>query len=398
MRVIEVCQEFPNRYYPQLGTFIKQSIDSIADENINVTVISPKPFVLPFSAFPYHNFSKLPKIEHTKKYDLHYPRYIYAVPKKYFYPFTGISYSQFISKYAIKNINPKPDLIHAHFSYPDGYGMMQLAKKWKVPLIISALGTIERKVAYEGSYTSKQIIQAMNFADRILSVSEDLKLHIVNLGIKPEKVLVVPNGVDIEKFRPAKKENARNLLNLPQDKKIVLFVGALRKIKGVDYLIEAAKSFVDKDTELFMVGRDDGLKKSLEKRAQELKIANFIKFTGPVNHEDIPLWISAADILVLPSLSEGRPNVILEALACEIPVVATDVGGIPELLIEGETGYLVPAKNPVELSKRISRLLSDESLREKMGKLGRKSVIQRGLTWEAHGKKTVDIYTELLLN
>src|SRR5690606_6819819 len=180
---------------------------------------------------------------------------------------------------------------------------------------------------------SKQIIEAMSFADRILSVSEDLKLHIVNLGIDKNKVHVVPNGVDTDKFKPAGKAHARSILNLPRDKNIVLFVGALRKIKGVDYLIEAAHSFVDKDTYLFMVGRDDGLKKNLEKRAHELKIANYIKFTGPVNHEDIPLWISASDILVLPSLSEGRPNVILEALACEVPVVATDVGGIPELMV-----------------------------------------------------------------
>ena len=122
-----------------------------------------------------------------------------------------------------------------------------------VPLVISALGTIERKVAYEGSYTSRQIIEAMNFADKVLSVSEDLKLHIVNLGINENKVHVVPNGVDTEKFKPAGKENARNLLNLPQDKNIVLFVGALRKIKGVDYLIEAAKNFVDTNTELYMV-------------------------------------------------------------------------------------------------------------------------------------------------
>ncbi|HET8685133.1 MAG TPA: glycosyltransferase [Methanosarcina sp.] len=396
MKVLEACQEFPNRYYPQLGTFIKQSIDSIANQGVDVTVISPKPFVLPFSAFPYHNFYKLPRIEHTEKYDIHYPRYIYAVPKKYFYPLTGISYSSFVFEYSIKNIKPKPDLIHAHFSYPDGYGMRKLAKKWRVPLVISALGTIERKVAYEGSYTSRQIKEAMNFADKVLSVSEDLKLHIVNLGINEEKVHVVPNGVDTEKFKPAGKAHARNLLNLPQDKNIVLFVGALRKIKGVDYLIEAAKNFVNTNTNLFMVGRDDGLRKNLEKRAQELKIADYVRFTGPVNHEDIPLWISASDILVLPSLSEGRPNVILEALACEVPVVATDVGGIPELMVDGETGHLVPAKNPVELSRKINKLLEDKTRRENMGKLGRKSIIQRGLTWEAHAKKTVDIYSELL--
>lgn len=398
MKVLETCQEFPNRYYPQLGTFIKQSIDSIANQGVDVTVISPKPFVLPFSSFPYNNFFKLPRIEHTEKYDLHYPRYIYAIPKKYFYPVTGILYSHFVFEYAIKNIKPEPDLIHAHFSYPDGYGMMRLAKRWKVPLVISALGTIERKVAYEGSYTSKQIIEAMNFADRILSVSEDLKLHIVNLGIDKDKVHVVPNGVDTGKFKPAGKAHARNVLNLPQDKNIVLFVGALRKIKGVDYLIEAAQNFVDRKTDLFMVGRDDGLKKNLEKRAHELKIADYIKFTGPVNHEDIPLWISASDILVLPSLSEGRPNVILEALACEVPVVATDVGGIPELMLDGETGYLVPAKSPDELSRKINKLLDDKDRREKMGKLGRKSIIQRGLTWEAHAKTTVDIYSELLKN
>jgi teichuronic acid biosynthesis glycosyltransferase TuaC len=396
MRVMEVCQEFPNRYYPQLGTFIKQSIDSIASQNVDITVISPKPLVVPYSAFPYHNFSKLPRIEHTEKYDLHYPRYIYAVPKKYFYPITGISYAYFVSRYAIKNINPKPDLIHAHFSYPDGFGMIGLAKKWNIPLVISALGTIERKVAYEGSYTSRQIIKAMNFADQVLSVSEDLKLHIVNLGVNENKVTVVSNGVDTEKFKPLGKEKARSLLNLPVNKNIVLFVGALRSIKGVDYLIEAAKNFVNTNTELYIVGRDDGLKKSLVKRTHELKITDFVKFTGPVDHEDIPLWISSSDILVLPSLSEGRPNVVLEALACEVPVVATNVGGIPELMINGETGYLIPAKSSQELSKKVNKLLEDENLREKMGKLGRKSIIQRGLTWEAHAKKTVDIYSKLL--
>ena len=89
MKVLEVCQEFPNRYYPQLGTFIKQSIDSIANQGVDVTVISPKPFVLPFSSFPYHNFFKLPRIEHTEKYDLHYPRYIYAVPRNISIPLQG---------------------------------------------------------------------------------------------------------------------------------------------------------------------------------------------------------------------------------------------------------------------------------------------------------------------
>lgn len=137
---------------------------------------------------------------------------------------------------------------------------------------------------------------------------------------------------------------------------------------------------------------------TLKERTFKWLISRELTFRERVNHEDIPLWISASDILVLPSLSEGRPNVILEALACEVPVVATDVGGIPELMVDGETGYLVPAKNPGELSRKINKLLENKSQRENMGKLGRKSIIQRGLTWEAHAKKTVDIYSELLEN
>ena len=121
----------------------------------------------------------------------------------------------------------------------------------------------------------------MNFADNVLSVSEDLKLHIINLGISEDKVHVVPNGVDIEKFKPSGKEKSRTLLNLPQDKNIVLFVGALRKIKGVDYLIEAAKSFVGTNTVLYMVGRDDGLKKVWKKEHKSLKYSITLNIPDP---------------------------------------------------------------------------------------------------------------------
>ncbi len=124
----------------------------------------------------------------------------------------------------------------------------------------------------KGPILQKKIIEAMNFADKILSVSEDLKLHITNLGIDERKVHVVPNGVDTAKFKSAGREHARKVLNLPQEKNIVLFIGALRKIKGVDYLIEAAKSFVDTNTDLYVVGRDDGLRKSLEKRQKNSRL------------------------------------------------------------------------------------------------------------------------------
>jgi len=395
MKVLEVCQEYPNKYYPQFGTFIKQSIDSIVDENVDVTVVSPKPMTLPFPIFPYYNFYRLPTRECTSRYEIHYPRYLYCVPKKYLYQYTGRSYSHFVFNYVNKNIKPEYDLIHAHFSYPDGYGMIKLASKWKVPLVISALGTIERKVAFEGTKTSKMIIESLHFADRILSVSDDLKKRMVNLGIDESKIHVVPNGVDTNRFKPTDKISARMKLKMPTNKKIVLYVGSLRKIKGVDYLVESANKFLDDSTILLLIGRDDGLKKKLIKRAKQLSILEHIQFIDQVSHNDIPLWISASDLLVLPSLSEGRPNVVLEAMSCGVAVIATNVGGTPELIKDKINGFLVEPCNPDELSEKISILLNDEDLRIDMGINGRKYIIENDLTWRAHGEQTVRVYNSL---
>jgi len=395
MRVLEVCQEFPNAYYPQFGTFIKQSIDSIAFQNINLTMVSPKPFVIPVSNMPYHNFHKLPSIQSTDKYSIHYPRYIYCVPKKYFYPLTGISYSYFVSNYIKKNVM-KHDLIHAHFSYPDGYGMIKLAREWNVPFVISALGTIERKIAYEANLTSKFIIKSLNLANAVLSVSEDLKSHIINLGIEESKIIVVPNGVNINLFKPRSKIDLRRKLNLPIEKNIVIYIGSLRKIKGVDFLIEAARYFLNSNTILVLLGRDDGLKKALLERSKKLEIAEKIIFLNQLPHDEIPLWVSASDLLVLPSISEGRPNVILEALASEVPVVATNVGGIPEIVSDGINGFLVYERNILEFAEKVDLLLNNDKLRLKMGMQGRKRIISENLTWEYHGLLTKQVYCDLL--
>lgn len=393
MKSIEVCQEFPNIYYPYLGTFVKQSVDALKKEGVDLIVVSPKPMVLPCKIFPYYNFAQLPEKE-INNYEIYYPRYIYPVPKKYFYTFAGDMYSFFVCKYLENNVDI-PDVIHAHFTYPDGYGLINLAKKWKIPLVISMQGTIERKVAFENKSVGKKIIKALEYASKILSVSHELKKRAIDLGIDEKKIVVVPNGVDIEYFYPRNKDDVRYRLQLPQNKKIILFVGALRPIKGVDYLITAAKNFVNEDHILIILGRDDGIKNNLIKKTVDLKISQYVKFVEPRPHEEMPLWISAADILVLPSLSEGRPNVILEAFASEVPVVATDVGGVPELVKDGSNGFLVEPYNYEQIHKRINYLLENESIREAMGKNGKKFIIENGLTWKMHAKKTIEVYNNI---
>lgn len=396
MRVLHISQEYPTVYYPQMGTFIKQSIEALVSEGVDISLISPKPFTFPFIGIPYHNYYYLPKTETGNSYDIHYPRYCYLIPKKYLYPLTGSSYRYFVSKYCVSNLKSSYDLMHAHFSYPDGYGICELAKKRHIPLVISSLGTNERKIAFEDSLVSKRIIDVLQKADSILAVSEDLVHHILSLGVDESKVNLVPNGVDINIFRPTDRKKARRILNLDEDCNIVLYVGSLRQIKGVDYLIEASKQFLGTKTTLLLIGRDDGLKRKLQIRAKELGISNNIRFINQLHHEELPIWMSAADLLVLPSLSEGRPNVILEAFSCGIPVVASNVGGIPELVVDKKNGFLVEARDYSSLAEKVIQLLTNEELRLKMGSYARQSVIERDLTWKAHALQTKKIYANLL--
>jgi glycosyltransferase involved in cell wall biosynthesis len=379
-----------------MGTFIKQSIEALVSEGVDISLISPKPFTFPFVGIPYHNYYYLPKTETSNNYDIHYPRYCYLIPKKYLYPLTGSSYRYFVSKYCANNLKSSYDLIHAHFSYPDGYGICEFAKKRHVPLVISSLGTNERKVAFERSLVSKRIVDVLQKADSILAVSEDLVHHIFSLGVDESKVHFVPNGVDINIFKPIDRKQARRVLNLDEDCDIVLYVGSLRQIKGVDYLIEASKLFLGTKTTLLLIGRDDGLKRKLQIRAKELGISNNIRFINQLHHKELPIWMSAADLLVLPSLSEGRPNVILEAFSCGIPVVASNVGGIPELVIDKKNGFLVEARDYNSIAEKVIQLLINEELRLKMGSYARQSVIERDLTWKAHALRTKKIYANLL--
>lgn len=188
----------------------------------------------------------------------------------------------------------------------------------------------ERKVAYKGFLTSSQIMEAMNFADKVLSISEGLKLDVVNLRVYESKVYeskvnAAPDGIDTKDIQACRKKILKKRLTCLRKEYFAIY-GSPEKNKDLYYLVEAAKSFVGTNTDLHMIDRDDGLIKSMEKSAEELGIASCVKFTGPVNHEDNSLWISAADLLVLPPLSGGRQIFVLETLSYEVSEVATDVG------------------------------------------------------------------------
>ena len=159
----------------------------------------------------------------------------------------------------------------------------------------------------------------------------------------------------------------RRRLSLPQDRLQILFVGLLAPVKGLDILIEALRLVGDGEADCLLVGTGP-MEEQLRRAAAAAGIAERVRFVGAQPSGEIPAWLNAADLLVLPSLSEGRPNVVVEAQACGLPVLATRVGGTPELIEHGETGLLVESGDPEALAAGLSRLLCDAGLRQRLGR------------------------------
>jgi glycosyltransferase involved in cell wall biosynthesis len=185
----------------------------------------------------------------------------------------------------------------------------------------------------------------------VITVSRFNAEKLLSLGVPSNKLHVIPNGYDEHLFKPLSTAKAREKLGLPQNKKILLSVGNLVDVKGHTYLIGAMSLVLRKrkDIRLIIVGSGP-LKELLQSMVKRYGLEDYVMLAGGRRHEEIPIWMSASDIFILPSLREGFPTVIPEAMACGKPIVATKVGGVPEAIYSDELGILVPPKDPEWLS------------------------------------------------
>jgi len=216
---------------------------------------------------------------------------------------------------------------------------------------------------------------AMKRVNRIVAVSREIQCSLIERrGIAPEKIVLIPYGVDLRKFtRRNGTFDKRGELKIPADRLVIGTVARAEPYKGVSFLQQAAVQLVRQYPKLDFVFVGDGsLRKRLEAEVRTLGLADRIRFLGFRN--DVHEIMNAFDVFVLPSLSEGLPNVILEAMASYKPVIATAVGGIPEAVVEGETGLLIPPGDPVAIMEAIKRLIHHNRMALRMGEAGRKRV------------------------
>lgn len=395
IKVLLVSANYPNQYHIWAPWNKEANIAIANSENIIAEILAPIPYSISIKFFPYNELSKIPLLEEGTEGWVHRPRFLYLLPKKIFYGFEGYFYRSSVEKYS--NNLQKPDLIHCHSPYPDGYGFINLCEKWDVPLIIDIHKDTLFTVCIENKALSDKVLKTLNFASKIICISEEIKNIAIDYGINEEKLEFIPLGVDINSFKPRDKEIIKENLSITKNN-VILYVGQLIERKGLDYLVKAISSLPDeikKDLKVIIIGIGEE-KKNLDKLCKKLQLSNIFEFRGSVDRDKIPYYYSITDIFVLPSLSEGRPVVIYEAMASESAIIATKLEGISEQIKEGYNGLLVEPKNYQILANKIEFLLENEDIRNELGKNARKSIFKKNLTWNDYSKHIINIYNELL--
>jgi glycosyltransferase involved in cell wall biosynthesis len=292
-------------------------------------------------------------------------------------------------------------IIHAHgHPYLTSLTAAKLAKLCSKPFVLTQHNTF---INYNNVFDHIERLndltvgkQNLKAADKIIAISDATKEYVIRLGAKPSKVKVIYNGVDFARFRPikGKREEMRKKIGIPQSTIVVMTVRRLVYKNGIDTLIGSANIAVKKNHKIvfLIVGKGPDMER-VKLRVAQLGIEPNFKLAGFVSDEDLTSYYNVADLFVLPSKSgEGLPLVALEAMACGLPVIATDVGGIREILIK-DYGKLVPPNQPELLAKTISEFAARDFSSHKKEL---RAMMEKKFSWDTNVESLVDIYEELI--
>lgn len=379
---------------PHFQVFIKDQVKLIKPKFNDVSVLLPSPYFsstitkLPF-VNKYFRFLKYSLDSQSNLQDFN------LITVKFLtLPFRQLQKRNyfFVSNRIVKFFSGRSfnfNLIHAHF-LENGFAAAQLKHEYNVPFIITAHGGDVYSSPFKNSWNRRLAKYILREADQIITVSNFNAEKLVSLGCPKNKLHVIPNGYDEEMFKPCTQIVARTKLGLPLNKKILLAVGNLVNVKGHVYLISAMERILKKHDAILVIVGSGPLYENLKQRIYELKLSDKILLVGRVTHSDIPLFLNACDIFVLPSLSEGFPTVIPEAMACGKPVVGTNVGGIPEIITNQDVGLLVNPRDILSLADGIIFALEQKWDSEIILKH------VRNYSWKNIVKQILSVYQEIL--
>lgn len=396
--VIIVSSSYPRHSGDTASVFIKHLSNALADTGVSVSVVAPGPGET--FCKPGNN----PKVFRFRYFFPGLDRLSYGsgiLPNLRRNPLLWIEVPFFIIAMFLKTFiiarRIRPDVIHAHWILPQGFIALLVGSILKIPVISTAHGT--DVFSLKNRFLVRLKLFVVRNSDVWTSNTETTASTLSGTNLK-NNFKKIPMGVNVEKFT---KSSPSNFLEItPNDKSIVLFVGRLIKMKGVDTLLKALAllpTTIKNNTVLWIVGEGDQ-KDLLVNLAQSLGILNNVKFLGQIENESLPDYYAAADLFVGPSTisahgeEEGQGIVFIEAAASHLCVLATNSGGIPEIIIDGETGILVPPDNINKLSSRMAELLSDKKLRDMLSKNAYKKV-SREFSWNIIANQFRELYVSI---
>ena len=285
------------------------------------------------------------------------------------------------------------DIINAHWLYPDSIAAYFIAKILGIPLVITALGSdVHRDISRK--YFGNIILWVLKRVQKVTTKSNSLKEILTKKGVSQEKIEVIQNGIDIDKFDVLDKFKCKQDLNLQLYYKYIVFIGRLETVKNPQILIEAveliSKMKFDQKIKVIMIG-NGSLEEDIKNQIKDSKLTDFFILKNKVSHSEIPKWINSADLLCLSSLNEGHPNVIMEALACGCPVVSSNVGDVSEY-INKSNGIIFKKKSKSDLAQALIAGMANKWNRQTI----RNSVID--MTWEKSAEKYLTLFDSSLEN
>lgn len=359
--IVVLSSTFPSATYPHAGIFIQERTRFVA-KTLPVTVVSPRPWFPLQSVIRWWRPAfrpRLPAFEVRAGHEIHRPR-VLSVPRvlKHWDGFL-LAVGAYLRLRRLK-VQGRLDVLDAHFAYPEGYAATLLGRWLAVPVTLTMRGTEAR---HSRDARLRPLVRAaLEGATRVFAVSAALKRVAVSLGIPESKVLVVGNGVDTEVFHAMPRDTARARLGIGTGAKVLVTVGGLVERKGFHRVIECMPELLKKFPDLLYLvvggpGPEGDWEGRLRDRAQTLGLRDQVRFLGALPPSEVRIPLSAADMFVLSTRYEGWANVILEAMACGLPVVTTDVGGNREVVPDDALGVIVPFEDHAALVDAIGSSL-----------------------------------------
>ncbi|KAB2320143.1 glycosyltransferase family 4 protein [Betaproteobacteria bacterium SCN1] len=351
---------FPSAVRPGAGLFIRERMFRVARHR-SLVVVSPQPW------FPGQGLIRrfrpgyrpmAPYREMQQDVEVYHPRFL-AVPGL-LRRFDGWSMALFSYPLLRRLKADGARLIDAHFAYPDGEAASRLGRWLRLPVTITLRGT---EVPHSRDPALRvRMMRTLKSAARVFAVSDSLRRLALQLGVAPDRSEVVGNGVDVEIFQPVDRAEARRRFGLPDTAKVLISVGGLVERKGMHRVIDCLPGLLAAQPNLHYLivgsgGPEGDMRPELEAQVARLGLGGRVHFLGALPPAELKWPLSAADVFVLATRNEGWANVFLEAMACGLPVVSTDVGGNAEVVCRPELGSIVPFGDAAALERALDTAL-----------------------------------------